>query len=84
MNLMLILLYISQVIGQQKFDHFKNVMKKAIKQFSLRRQNIVPWYLKFVHVLFCVFQTNLNKALNLLCKLSEWNICQSTFLCIPN
>ena len=35
-------------------------MKKAIKQFSLRRQNIMPWYLKFVHVLFCVFQTNLN------------------------
>ena len=33
----------------------------------------MPWYLKkFVHVLFYVFQTNLNKAVDILCKLSEW------------
>ena len=27
---------------------------------------------KSIHVLFCVFQTNLNRAVNSLCKLSEW------------
>ena len=27
---------------------------------------------KSVHVLFYVFQTNLNKAVDILCKLSEW------------
>ena len=36
-------------------------------------RNILPWYSKkIVHVLFCVFQTNLNKAVDILCKLSEW------------
>ena len=36
-------------------------------------RNILPWYFKkFVHVLFYVFQTNLNKAVDILCKLSEW------------
>ena len=35
--------------------------------------NILPWYLKkFVRVLFCVFQTNSNKAVDILSKLSEW------------
>ena len=33
----------------------------------------LPCYSKeFVHVVFCVFQTNLNKAANIFCKLSEW------------
>ena len=27
---------------------------------------------KIVHVLFCVFQTHLNKAVNIFCTLSEW------------
>ena len=27
---------------------------------------------KIVHILFHVFQTNLNKAVNIICKLSEW------------
>ena len=47
-------------------------MHQDTKIFSLLR-NILPWYLKkFVHVLFYVFQTNLNKAVDILCKLSEW------------
>ena len=57
--------------------YFKNVKKKAIRQciktqtFSILR-NILPWYFrKFVHVLFCVLQTNLNKV-DILCKLSDW------------
>ena len=34
---------------------------------------MLPWYLKeIVHVLFCVFQTNQNKTVNILCTLSEW------------
>ena len=34
---------------------------------------MLPWYLKeIVRVLFCVFQTNQNKAVNILCTLSEW------------
>ena len=27
---------------------------------------------KIVHLLFCVFQTKLNKAVNILCRLPEW------------
>ena len=43
-----------------------------IKTFSTLR-NILPWYFKkFVHVLFYVFQINLNKAVDILCKRSEW------------
>ena len=35
--------------------------------------NILPWYVtKIVHVIFYVFQINLNKAVDILCKLSEW------------
>ena len=37
------------------------------KTFTILR-NILPWYLKkFVHVLFCVLQTNLNKAVKIFC-----------------
>ena len=46
---------------------------------ALRHQNIfnIKKHLalvlkKIVHVLFYVFQTNLNKAVDTLCKLSEW------------
>ena len=49
------------------------------KDSALRHQNIfnIKKHLalvlkKIVHVLFYVFQTNLNKAVNILCKLSEW------------
>ena len=43
-------------------------MHQDTKTFSLLR-NILPWYLKkFVHVLFYVFQANLNKAVSIFCK----------------
>ena len=33
----------------------------------------MPWFSKkCVHVIFYVFQTNVNKAVDILCKLSEW------------
>ena len=56
--------------------NIKKIGNKAVREetktFSILR-NILPWYLKkFVHVLFYVFQTNLNKAVDILCKLSEW------------
>ena len=37
------------------------------------RKNILPWHSKrIVHSLFCVFQTKLNKAVNIFCRLPEW------------
>ena len=36
--------------------------------FSIKKQLA----LVLVHVLFCVFQTNLNKAVNIFCTPSEW------------
>ena len=36
--------------------------------FSIKKQLA----LILVHVLFCVFQTNLNKAVNIFCTPSEW------------
>ena len=42
------------------------------KTLSILR-NILPWYLKkIVHVLLHIFQTNLNKADDILCALSLW------------
>ena len=39
--------------------------------FNIR--NILPWCLKKItHVVFCVFQTDINKAVNILCTLPEW------------
>ena len=49
------------------------------KDSALRHQNIfnIKKHLalvlkKIVHVHFCVLQSNLNEAVNILCKLSEW------------
>ena len=53
------------------------------KMLSMLR-NILPWYSKrFVYVIFCVLQTNLNKADSIFCTLSEWigNI-QSLLNCV--
>ena len=56
----------------QKCEEKNNkALHSDTKTFSILR-DILPWYLKkFVHVLFCVFQTNLNKAVTILCKLPE-------------
>ena len=36
-------------------------------------KKILPWYSKkFAPVLFCVFQTELNKADHIFCRLLEW------------
>ena len=55
------------------------MQRKKQQGSALRHQNIfnIKKHLalvlkKIVHVLFYVFQTNLNKAVNILCKLSEW------------
>ena len=81
MNLMPILFcYISQVIGQWKLDTFTSKMWRKEQQGSaLRHQSTfnikkhLPLVLKkIVPVLFYVFQINLNKAVDILCKLSEW------------
>ena len=55
--------------------------RKKQQGSALKHQNIfsIKKYLalvlkKFVHVLFYVFQNNFNKAINILCKLSEWII----------
>ena len=55
--------------------------RKKQQDSALRHQKIfnIKKYLalllkNFLHVLFCVFQTNLDKAANILCKLSEWII----------
>ena len=60
------------------FSSYKSIkiwhlyFKNDTKTFSILR-NISPWYVKnFVHVLFCVFYTNWNKAVDILCKLPEW------------
>ena len=79
-NAYYVLLYFSSYRSIKMWHlYFKNIKKignKAVhedtKTFSILR-NILLWYLKkFVHVLFCVFKTNLDKALYTLCKLSEW------------
>ena len=42
------------------------------KAFSILR-NTLPWHSKeIVHLLFCAFQTKLNKAVNIFCGLPEW------------
>ena len=75
--------YISQPIGQSKFDIFISKMwRKIIKAVHLRllftynNENLFSikkqLALVLVHVLFCVFQTNLNKAVNIFCTPSEW------------
>ena len=39
--------------------------------FNLRK--ILPWHSKkIVYLLFCVFQTNLNKVVNIFCRIPEW------------
>ena len=36
-------------------------------------RNALPWHSKeIVHLLFCAFQTKLNKAVNIFCRLPEW------------
>ena len=65
--------YISQVIGQNKFDKFTSKMRKKRRQciktpkhFQYRETSCLGTSQKIVHVFFCVFQTNLNKAVNIL------------------
>ena len=42
------------------------------KTFSILRITLL-WHSKeIVHLLFCAFQTKLNKAVNIFCRLSEW------------
>ena len=42
------------------------------KIFSILR-NTLPWHSKkIVHLLFCLFWTKLNKAVNIFCRLPEW------------
>ena len=41
------------------------------KNFNIKK-NLALVLKKFARVLFYVFQTNLNKAVDILCKLSEW------------
>ena len=55
--------------------------RKKQQGSALKHQNIfsIKKYLalvlkKFVYVLFYVFQNNFNKAIKILCKLSEWII----------
>ena len=75
--------YISQPIGQKKFHIFISKMwRKIVKAVHLRllftynNENLFSikkqLALVLVHVLFCVFQTNLNKAVNIFCTPSEW------------
>ena len=52
--------------------YFSSYRSIKIWHHSILR-NILPWYLKkFGHVLFCVFQTNLKKAVNIRSNFSEW------------
>ena len=54
-------------IKKHKVVHYGCSSFIFTKTFSILR-NILRWYLKiFVHALFCVFQTNLNKAVNIFC-----------------
>ena len=75
--------YISQPIGQKEFHIFISKMwRKIVKAVHLRllftynNENLFSikkqLALVLVHVLFCVFQTNLNKAVNIFCTPSEW------------
>ena len=45
---------------------------KTQKHFNINKHLALLLKKKIVHVLFYVFQTNLNKAINIFCKLSEW------------
>ena len=57
--------YISQNVGHKTFD-MKNLKNKG------KNNKATHWYLKkIVHVLFYVFQTNLNKAVGIFCTLPE-------------
>ena len=77
-NANFVLLYFSSSRSVKVWHlYFKNVKKK--NNSVLRHQNIfnmkkhlVLVLKKNVCALFCVFQTNLNKAVDTLCKLSEW------------
>ena len=52
--------------------HLSLVLTYLSKIFLILR-NTLPWpSKKIVHILFCVFQTEFNKAVNIFCRLTEW------------
>ena len=64
--------YIKNVEKNNKAVHLRLVSLIVSKTFSILR-NILPWHSKrIVHLLFYVFQTKLNKAVNIFCRLPEW------------
>ena len=86
-NANFVLLYYSSYSSKKMWHFFlKNVEKNNntvhlrfvltypffSKTFSILR-DIFPWHSKkIVHLLFCVFQTKLNKAVNISCRLPIW------------
>ena len=65
-------LYLKDVEKNNKAVHLRLVQTYFSKIFSILR-NTLPWHSKkIVHILFCVFQTKLNKAVNIFCRLPEW------------
>ena len=80
--------YISQVINQWKFDTFiskhgeNNRLEHLLKASMLFiyfhpnlfnvRKHLALVLKKIVHVVVYIFQTSLNKAVNISCKLPEW------------
>ena len=70
----ILIYYISQVIAQERCNTFISKMWRFIfsKIFSILR-NILPWHSKkkIVHILFYVFRTKLNKAVNIFCRLPK-------------
>ena len=55
-----------------KFCFVTFLMLHVSKMFLILR-NILPWYSRrYVNVLFCVFQTNLIKGVNIFYTLPEW------------
>ena len=65
-------LYLKDVEKNNKAVHLRLVQTYFSKIFSILR-NTLPWHSKkIVHLLFCVFQTKLNKAVNIFCRLPQW------------
>ena len=64
-------LYLKNVEKNNKVVHLRFSLMFS-QTFSILR-NILPGHSKkFVHLLFCVFQTKLNKAVNIFCRPPEW------------
>ena len=52
--------------------HLRLALTYLFQNLSDTKKHFALALKKIVHLLFCVFRTELNKAVNIFCRLTEW------------